>query len=416
MPKQVVKWIYGLTKILICQFVWLVYSPVWGQKTSQDSFSIDSSGLQNQLNAELKQLFRQQQQNVKDKKIAYRILIIKGRLGDVQSLENACDSCGRDRTCDPVLMLEAADAWIERRNYPEAVMTFCQAIARYEAGYESGEYMKGYRRQELYRAYFSRGACYFTLNKMLDALNDFARARDLNPKDPEVWRRLGELHTLLGNYPEALYFYDKAFELDPKSTRGWINYGFALGQQGEHAKALNAYNRGLAAQVPEDRALLLNNRGYTYLKLKKYEEAHADLKQAISLDPTLTIGYISLAEYHLERDEPEQALGWLVEAARQTLPTTQERFLLLYKRGWARLKLGLLTEALDDLTQATRLNTTHAHAWLLQGQCMLQLGMACPAKEALEQASRLSRNQPEVEREVVQYLLPLRQKKNLVCP
>jgi tetratricopeptide (TPR) repeat protein len=351
-----------------------------------------------------------------DSNLPYRIKILKARLGEKNLLEPTSDECGRDPKCDPSIMVELGNVWLDMHNYENAVLIYCQSIARYEQGYERGDYMKGHRRMELYEAYFNRGQCYFLIGKYREAMNDYARARDLNPADYLVWNRLGELQTLSGNYKEAVQCYEECFRMQPRCPEGWVNYGFALGKLDLPLQAIDAYSRALELPNSESKGLLLNNRGFTYLELRRYDDARADLDSAIRLKPKLAMSHISLAELHLAQKHYDDAIARLNIA--EGLPELDELelFTLYYKRGLAHYSIEHYSQALHDFELALKYDATNGNVWYLLGRCQLTQSQECAALVSLSRSSLLTHGQPDLQREVVRYLLPLRQKKKGVCP
>ncbi|MHC5897710.1 tetratricopeptide repeat protein, partial [Nostoc sp.] len=59
-----------------------------------------------------------------------------------------------------------------------------------------------------------------------EALEDFDRAIELNPKLDWAIANRGETYRLMKRYPEALKDFDRAIELDPK-------YDWAIANRGE---------------------------------------------------------------------------------------------------------------------------------------------------------------------------------------
>lgn len=63
-------------------------------------------------------------------------------------------------------------------------------------------------------AYYQRGLLFFENKKYDKALDDFARAHELKPKDPKITFMLGSLYEYKSDTQKALHFYEKTLALD----------------------------------------------------------------------------------------------------------------------------------------------------------------------------------------------------------
>ncbi len=67
-------------------------------------------------------------------------------------------------------------------------------------------------------AYYGRGYVFFLSGKYDQALEDFTRAYELNPKNPKATFMLGSLYEYKGDIAKAVSFYEKTLELDSTFT------------------------------------------------------------------------------------------------------------------------------------------------------------------------------------------------------
>jgi len=106
-----------------------------------------------------------------------------------------------------------------------------------------------------YVAYNNLGSLDFENRDYRKALENYNKARDLNPKDDGAWRNIADCETMLGNLAGARAAYVKAAEisaeqvkLDPKLGRAWMALAYYRAKSGDRAGAdaamLNAEQNG----------------------------------------------------------------------------------------------------------------------------------------------------------------------------
>jgi Tfp pilus assembly protein PilF len=96
---------------------------------------------------------------------------------------------------------------------------------------------------------------------------------------------LGIALLLQGRDKEAERALGQAVTLDAALWRAWNALGSYYDRQGAWERATESYGRALALQP--DSAILHNNRGFSNLLRRNFEEAIADFSAALRLDPNL---------------------------------------------------------------------------------------------------------------------------------
>ncbi|MCH7999453.1 MAG: tetratricopeptide repeat protein [Chloroflexi bacterium] len=86
-----------------------------------------------------------------------------------------------------------------------------------------------------------------------------------------------------GDYDRALEQYDRALELTPDDPDALGNRGIALDDLQRHDEALSAHNRAL--ELKPDDPNTRNNRGNTLDDLQRYDEALVDYNRSLELRP-----------------------------------------------------------------------------------------------------------------------------------
>lgn len=95
--------------------------------------------------------------------------------------------------------------------------------------------------------YFYRGLAYDESGDPSKAYDDYAlslrKAKSIGMDSSELRVNLGNSLTKLGFYKEALYDYQRALEIDPKNGAAHLYLGRALLQKGDYKEALKNFRR-----------------------------------------------------------------------------------------------------------------------------------------------------------------------------
>ncbi|SFA99743.1 Tetratricopeptide repeat-containing protein [Poseidonocella pacifica] len=152
----------------------------------------------------------------------------------------------------------------------------------------------------------------------------------------------------------AVEVLDRLARVRPDMADVQVSLGDILRQTEDYAGAAEAYTRGLDeidAQSPR-RWFVLYARGIAYERLDRWEEAEADFREALELNPEHPqvlnyLGY-SLVEKQLKLDE---ALN-MIETAVSKRP---ENGYIVDSLGWVLYKLGRFDEAVEHMERAAEL-------------------------------------------------------------
>ncbi|MBA7585590.1 Photosystem I assembly protein Ycf3 [subsurface metagenome] len=105
------------------------------------------------------------------------------------------------------------------------------------------------------------------------------------PQSESIWDllALANAYYYSGQYKDAKHVYDKILISNPDDYTILSNRGVTYAKLGKHNEALADLNRAL--ELRPDDPDTLNNRGNTYDNLERYDEALADYNRALELRP-----------------------------------------------------------------------------------------------------------------------------------
>ena len=80
----------------------------------------------------------------------------------------------------------------------------------------------------------NRGLAYFDLGNYTQAIADFNRAIEIDPRFGEAYNNRGTAYGSLGNYTQAIADFNRAIEINPRYGKAYYNRGFAYGSLGNY--------------------------------------------------------------------------------------------------------------------------------------------------------------------------------------
>jgi type II protein arginine methyltransferase len=128
----------------------------------------------------------------------------------------------------------------------------------------------------------SLAECQFQLRMFAEGIVSSDRAVKLDPASVPAWITRGHCLKALRRVEDALTSYKKANRIRP-SAEAWLHSGLTHLDVGRHQEAIDCLTQaiGLAPELPRLRVV----RGDTFNRLGKSQEAVADYRQALKLDP-----------------------------------------------------------------------------------------------------------------------------------
>lgn len=175
-----------------------------------------------------------------------------------------------------------------------------------------------------------------------------------------------------GNYGQALGLFEQARSQMRDNSESDLDARYYIGliylEQGEYEDARREFDQILlqdegfvAAYTARARAILSMRSGATVA---------GDLYKAVGLDPEYVDGYLMIAEYRLNRGEPEEAL-WAVD---QLLAFDPENARALHYQAEALLALDEPEEALAAAEQSFALDMTNVEHYKTYGHTLVVNG------------------------------------------
>ena len=100
-------------------------------------------------------------------------------------------------------------------------------------------------------------------------------------RDATAYYNQGRAYGQKGQYDQAISDYSKAIEIDPKFATAYNNRGIAYRQKGQYDQAISDYNKAL--EINSTDAWAYSSRGVAYYSKKEYDKSWEDIKKAQNL-------------------------------------------------------------------------------------------------------------------------------------
>ena len=161
--------------------------------------------------------------------------------------------------------------------------------------------------------HFNAGLLYEAYNRdYKNAINEYSKAIQLNPKYVSAYVYRGGCYGKLGNYTKDIADQNIAIKIFPESARALYERANAYFAVKKYDNAMADYNKILnmkmgtlksAGFVDRDWCIVYADLGYLYCRKGKYKDALSQLNQAVDYDPEYAPVYETRANafYHLKQ-------------------------------------------------------------------------------------------------------------------
>jgi tetratricopeptide (TPR) repeat protein len=128
-------------------------------------------------------------------------------------------------------------------------------------------------------ALISRGRAYSELDQLAKAVVDFSSAIQLAPEFPFAWYNRGNAYLRFGEWDKAVADYSRAIELAPNYAFAWYTRGLAYSKSGQWDKAVADFSRAIEL-APKDAR---NHNALAWLLATCPDEKRRDPDRAVEL-------------------------------------------------------------------------------------------------------------------------------------
>ena len=332
---------------------------------------------------------------------------------------NSCSSCGR---------MYPSPSWVwdseEGRAYSYYRGSFIdkEFYEEFEEDYEPTPLSKQHRKVEKHQPakafdHYNRGVRNDDLGNSTQAMLDYTKTIDLDPKFDLAYFSRGFLKYKLGDKEGALKDYDKTIELNPNLTSAHCNRGYTKSDLGDNSGALSDFNKAIG--LDPNYVMAFFGRAHVKNKLGDYKGAIADFNRVIEFEPDFAKAYLGRGFAESEISDfksamkdfdmtieisPNDAFAYSYRAFAKfeledyhgaitdftkAIVLDQNLTNIYYNRGVAKCALGDYQSAIMDFTKSIDWKPKHIDAYYERGNANYKLGNKSSACEDWKRAFEL---------------------------
>ncbi|MBN1143082.1 MAG: tetratricopeptide repeat protein [Bacteroidales bacterium] len=235
--------------------------------------------------------------------------------------------------------------FVEAGNHKDAIDQFTKALAI------DPEYAQ---------AYVERARSYEAIGELQHTADDLKRALTFELKEPELYFDAARVNFALANYKDALELANKSIALNKKSEPAFRLLARIQMALEDFSNSLVSINKALELK---DNAENNFYRGQLSEKMKNYNQAETDYKNALSRNNKYVEAYLAQAALRLQLNKPQDAME-SCNAVLDLEPNNKDA-LLIRSRVYA--KLTEYPKAIDDLSKILFNNPDDKEMYLIRG-------------------------------------------------
>jgi tetratricopeptide (TPR) repeat protein len=176
----------------------------------------------------------------------------------------------------------------------------------------------------------SRGQYYYENKQYDQALEDFSRAVEIDPKYAKAWYNRANVFDETGVFDRAIDDFTRAIEIEPHYTMAYNNRGLTYRHKGDYEKAIADFTTAL--DLDPNYAKAYNNRGMVLAQVGEHPRAIDDFTRAVRIDPKNQAAYFNRAVSYYQIGDFERSRAD-VAALQRIGVKVNEQFLDLLRKA-----------------------------------------------------------------------------------
>src|SRR3990172_2689852 len=224
------------------------------------------------------------------------------------------------------------------------------------------------KRSKKYEEIFNQGLENLKEGKLDDALGNFEKTLEINPKSVQALINISVIYISQGNFDKANEILLKAININPNYPETYLNLGVVYREIGKTEKAISIYKRVL--KIKPDYAEVLGNLGACYRDEGNLEKALFYFKKAVKLNSTIADFLYNIGNIYGELGKNNLSLKYYHKA----IDINPNFFNAYYNLGVNYQDSGKLDKAAEMYMNVLKINPFFEDDW---GNLEITLRLMC---------------------------------------
>ena len=216
-----------------------------------------------------------------------------------------------------------------------------------------------------------------------EAIGNYEKAIELNPRYLDAYNNLGSALMVKGQPDAAITQFQKALEINPRSNGVHYDLGNALAQKGELDQAIAEYRKALDDNPDYTAAHI--NLGNALSRQGRRDEALAEFQKAVEVNPNSAQARNDLGLAFLRTGQVDKA----VEQYQKALKFLPNSDLVHCNLGNALFRMGQVDDAIMEYRKVLQINPDYVEAVNNLGLALMQKGQIDEATAQFRKALQL---------------------------
>jgi tetratricopeptide (TPR) repeat protein len=212
-------------------------------------------------------------------------------------------------------------------------------------------------------------------------IHEITEELEKEPNSVRLWIKRGQVVRSYGRFEEALADFKKAGELDPKNVQVQLDQSITLSSMGQNEEAEAGLNAVLQKDLGRLKIFALAERAAIRVRTNRPELAIEDYTAVLGLQPT--------SEIYYRRGKLQESLGRFEEAAQnyqEGIAKLGQAIVLKKALIETRIKQKKFKEALQLIDEQIRLMPVKTQPYFQRAEVLEKMGKRNEAQQAYEQA------------------------------
>ncbi len=185
-----------------------------------------------------------------------------------------------------------------------------------------------------------------------EALNYLTRAKNLNPKNPEVYVAIGDIYMQQINGTEAIKYYNEALKLDPNFVNAYVRTGKLYTRARSYSEAKSAFEKAIS--IDSTYAPIYRELGELELTAKRYDLAVENYKKYMDLTDKSLNSQLRYARFLFAGKQYQES----ADLIKQIIPKDSSDYIIFRLLGYSSYEIKDYTTGLTAMNKFFGMNPT----------------------------------------------------------